>query len=130
MTLAYLAAIVAGILGWIPVMIDRDEFDLDDPSNAGFRTKPIASRAELLSTLDTGIANARRSLKSTTDRHLLSTWSFRLNGRSMLPQPRNIVIADSVFSHLAHHRGQLTVYLRLTESSVPALYGPSADELY
>jgi uncharacterized damage-inducible protein DinB len=48
----------------------------------------------------------------------------------MLPQPRNIVIADSVFSHLAHHRGQLTVYLRLTESSVPALYGPSADELY
>ncbi len=51
-----------------------------------------------------------------------------MGGRTVDQQPRYIMISSAVFSHLAHHRGQLTVYLRLNESSVPALYGPSADE--
>jgi uncharacterized damage-inducible protein DinB len=128
MTLGYLASLVSGILGWIPLMIDRDELSIDDPSSEGFRTKPQANRAALLSALETGLAAAHASLRATTDQHLLTPWAFKMGGRTIQQQPRSIMIADAVFSHLAHHRGQLTVYLRLVDSTVPALYGPSADE--
>jgi uncharacterized damage-inducible protein DinB len=128
MELGLLAALVANMLGWIMVMIERDELDLNDPANADFRTKPLATKAELLAALDRAIANARRVLEGTTDVHLLEPWSFKLGAYVAQKQPRHIMIADSVFSHLAHHRGQLTVYLRLLEAKVPALYGPSADE--
>jgi uncharacterized damage-inducible protein DinB len=128
MAVGYLASLVAGIPGWIPLMIDRDELDLDDPSNDGFRTKPQASLAGLLDQLDAGLAAARKSLEATSEQHLLKPWAFKMGGRVVQQQPRHIMIADAVFSHLAHHRGQLTVYLRLVDSTVPALYGPSADE--
>jgi uncharacterized damage-inducible protein DinB len=128
MALGYLASLVAGIPGWIPLMIDRDELNIDDPSSDGFRTKILPNRAALLSTLDAGLAAARRSLGATDDQHLLTAWAFKMGGKTVQRQPRNVMIADGVFSHLAHHRGQLTVYLRLADSTVPALYGPSADE--
>lgn len=129
MELGLLASIVAGILGWIPYMIDRDELDLSDPSNDSLRTRPLAGRSELLARLDAGLTAARASLARTTDQHLQLPWTFKMGGRPVQTQPRSIMIADAVFSHLAHHRGQLTVYLRLTDSTVPALYGPSADEI-
>ncbi|HET6170112.1 MAG TPA: DinB family protein [Terracidiphilus sp.] len=128
MELGYLAALVAGMLGWIALMIDRDELDLNDPSSQGFRTRPLANKAELLASLENGAASARRALESTTDEHLHRPWAFKMNGNPIQQQPREVMIADAVFSHLAHHRGQLTVYLRMVSSTVPALYGPSADE--
>ncbi len=130
MELGYLAALVAGMLGWIAFMIDRDELDLDAPSSEGFRTKALATRAELLASVDTAVANARRALEGTTDAHLHTQWAFKMRGRAVSQNPREIMISDAVFSHLAHHRGQLTVYLRLAGSTVPALYGPSADERF
>jgi uncharacterized damage-inducible protein DinB len=130
MELGYLAALVAGMPGWIAFMIDRDELDLDQAESEGFRTKPLATRADLLASLETGLANARRALESETDDHLLTPWAFKMGGHVVAQQPRHIMIADAVFSHLAHHRGQLTVYLRLASSTVPALYGPSADERF
>lgn len=128
MTLGHLAALVANILGWIPAMVECDEFDLDDPANASFRTTPVALRADLLAALDKSTADARRALEATFDEHLLTPWTFKMGGRTAYQRPRYLVLADSVFSHLAHHRGQLTVYLRLHDAKVPALYGPSADE--
>jgi len=128
MALGYLASLVSGILGWIPLMIDRDELNLDDPANGGLRANPEPTRADLLSTLETGLAAARQSLAATTEQHLLTLWAFKMGGKTVQQQPRHIMIADAVFSHLAHHRGQLTVYLRLVDSTVPALYGPSGDE--
>lgn len=128
MELGYLAALVANMPGWIAFMIDRDELDLSDSSGENFRPKVAASRAELLAAHDAGVANARRALESTADDHLLTPWAFKMNGQVVSRQPRYLMIADAVFSHLAHHRGQLTVYLRLNDASVPALYGPSADE--
>jgi uncharacterized damage-inducible protein DinB len=128
MALGYLASLVAGILGWIPLMIERDELNVDDPASEGFRAKPQPTHADLLSTLDASLAAARKSLSATNDQHLQKTWAFKMGGKTIQEQPRHIMIADAVFSHLAHHRGQLTVYLRLVDSTVPALYGPSADE--
>lgn len=128
MTLGYLAAMVAGMLGWIALMIDRDELDMDDRANEMLRTRPLSTSAELNSILDKAVGEARRALESTNDAHLLTPWAFKMGGQVIQQQPRYIMITDAVFSHLAHHRGQLTVYLRLNEAKVPALYGPSADE--
>jgi uncharacterized damage-inducible protein DinB len=71
---------------------------------------------------------ARESLKGTTDEHLMTSWRLLVGGTVVLEQPRYAVLQNSVLNHLAHHRGQLTVYLRLNEAPVPAIYGPSADE--
>jgi uncharacterized damage-inducible protein DinB len=128
MEFGYLAALVAGMLGWIAFMIDRDDLTLDGAGSEGFRTHALNTKAELIASLDTAVANAKRALESTTDEHLAKPWAFKVGGKTAMEQPRSIMISDAVFSHLAHHRGQLTVYLRLLESKVPAIYGPSADE--
>ena len=128
MEFGYLAALVAGMLGWIAIMIDRDELNLDASDSEGFRAKPVDTKTDLLLSLDAAVANARRALQSTTDEHLATPWAFKIGGKSVSENARSIMISDSVFSHLAHHRGQLTVYLRLLDSKVPAIYGPSADE--
>jgi len=130
MELGYLAALVAGMPGWIAFMIDRDEIDFGDPSSASFRTKALTSRVELLAGFDAAVANARRALEGSSDDHLLTPWAFKMGGQTLQKEPRYLMISDAVFSHLAHHRGQLTVYLRLADSKVPALYGPSADERF
>lgn len=128
MEFGYLAALVAGMLGWIALMIDRDELNLDAADSDRFRTRPLAGKAELVASLDSAVADAKRALQSTTDEHLATPWAFKTGGKAVSEQPRSTMISDAVFSHLAHHRGQLTVYLRLLESKVPAIYGPSADE--
>jgi uncharacterized damage-inducible protein DinB len=130
MRLNYLAALVATMPGWIALMINRDELNLDDPASEGFRTTIRSSKADLLAAHDAAVADARRALQSTTEEHLLTPWAFKMHGQVVQQQPRYQMIADAVFSHLAHHRGQLTVYLRLNEAPVPALYGPSADERF
>lgn len=129
MELGYLAALVASMPGWIAAMIDRDELDLSD-TNHNFRTKAVATSAELADLADRSIAEARRALSSTTDEHLLTPWAFKMGGQTIQKQERYLMISDAVFSHLAHHRGQLTVCLRLNEAVVPAMYGPSADERF
>lgn len=128
MEFGYLAALVASMPGWIAFMIDQNELNLDAADSEGFRARSVTTKAELVASLDRAVANARRALQSTTDEHLATPWAFKIGGRAVSEQPRSVMISDAVFSHLAHHRGQLTVYLRLLESKVPAIYGPSADE--
>lgn len=128
MALGYLAALVATMPGWVSLVVDREELNLDDPRNEEFRTKPVATRAELLKQLDEGVNKARNALAGATEEHLKKPWRFIAGGKLQSNEPRYIMLTDSVFAHLAHHRGQLTVYLRLNDASVPAIYGPSADE--
>ena len=128
MELGYLAALVATMPGWPAFMVDRDELDLNDQSGASFRTKAVETRAELLRLLDEGVSNSRKALEGTTEAHLQTSWRLKMNDQVLADGPRYAMIADGALSHLAHHRGQLTVYLRLNEAKVPAIYGPSADE--
>jgi uncharacterized damage-inducible protein DinB len=128
MELGYLASMVATMPGWPALMIDRDELDLSDPSGATFRTKQVESRAELLSMLDEGLSKSRKALAETTEAHLMSCWRLKMDDQVLTEGPRYVMISDGALSHLAHHRGQLTVYLRLNDAKVPAIYGPSADE--
>jgi uncharacterized damage-inducible protein DinB len=128
MELGYLAALVASMPGWAEFMIDRDELDLQAPANAGFKTKAVGTRAELLRLLDEGSAKSRKALHNTTEEHLMKPWRLVMFGQVMTEGPRYLMLMNGMFSHRAHHRGQLTVYLRLNEAAVPAMYGPSADE--
>jgi uncharacterized damage-inducible protein DinB len=128
MPLGYLASLVATMPSWIVSMVEQNEFDMKSPEAAKYKPLQWSTRADLLAALDAAVGRAREALHHTTDEHLLTPWRFVIGGHVVSENPRHVMITDSVFSHLAHHRGQLTVYLRLNESSVPALYGPSADE--
>lgn len=128
MALGYLASLVATMPSWIVSMVKQDELDLKSPAATKFKPLEWRKREELLAALDAAVAEARDALRYTTDEHLLTNWKFKVGDHVVSEDPRQVMIADAVFSHLAHHRGQLTVYLRLNEASVPAMYGPSADE--
>jgi uncharacterized damage-inducible protein DinB len=130
MEMGYLAALVATMPGWPALMIDRDELNLADPANEIMRVKAVETRAELLSLLDEALAKSRKSLEGTTEEHLLKPWRLRINEKVASEGPRYMMIAESALTHMAHHRGQLTVYLRLNDAKVPAVYGPSADERF
>ena len=74
------------------------------------------------------MAEARRVLQNTTDEHLKKPWKLLVAGKVVREEPREIVLRDTMM-HLSHHRGQLTVYLRLNEAPVPSIYGPTADDM-
>ena len=77
---------------------------------------------------DKHVAKARESLSKAKDDFLLTTnWKLLVAGKVVSDEPRHVVLRDTL-NHLAHHRGQLTVYLRLNDKNVPAIYGPSADD--
>jgi uncharacterized damage-inducible protein DinB len=128
MQLGYLAALVATMPAWINFMVKQDSLDLSSPDSASFKPLDWKSRRDLIEKLDKGLAEAKQTLAQTNDDHLLTNWKFMIGGHVASEQPRYIMIQNAVLSHMAHHRGQLTVYLRLNDAPVPAIYGPSADE--
>jgi uncharacterized damage-inducible protein DinB len=129
MPLGRLAGLVATMPSWITMMIDQDELDLNPPggSSSSSFSRPLTTNRELLQALDEGVAGAHAALQRTTEDHLMKPWRLLVAGKVVAEQPRHIMLRDSI-NHLAHHRGQLTVYLRLNDVAVPALYGPSADD--
>jgi uncharacterized damage-inducible protein DinB len=124
MTLGYLAELVARMLSWPVFMINKDELDLATQE----KPRPLRTSRELVDALDQGLAEAREALANTTDEHLMTPWRMLVGGKVVSEQPRHLALRFGVFNHLAHHRGQLTVYLRLNDAQVPSIYGPSADD--
>jgi uncharacterized damage-inducible protein DinB len=127
MPLGRLAALVAQMPSWVALVIRRDDLDLNPPGGSSGSQHQPRTVTELVQALDEGTADARQALASTSDEHLMKPWRLLVHGRAVSEEPRHVVLRD-VFAHLAHHRGQLTVYLRLNEVPVPAIYGPSADD--
>ena len=125
MPLGYLAGLVASMPSWFTMMIRRDDLDLA-PTSGGEAPK-VPSGGELLATFDKSVAEALEAFSSTDDDHLGKHWQLKVAGNVVADKPRWVHISDT-FGHLAHHRGQLTVYLRLLEIPVPSIYGPTADE--
>ncbi|HKO54814.1 MAG TPA: DinB family protein [Thermoanaerobaculia bacterium] len=128
MPLGYLATLVATLPSWIALMVNQPELDLRPVDREPFRPPTRSTAAEYVAALDESVQQARQALSATTDEHLLTHWQLKAAGHVVTDQPRHIFIRDAVFNHLAHHRGQLTVYLRLNEAKVPSIYGPTADE--
>lgn len=130
MRFGYLASLVASMPGWIDLIVNRDESDFAPTGENNDKPKEWTKTADLLDIFDGNLRRARRALGSTTDDHLLTEWKLKAHGQLISNEPRYVNIQNNVLNHWAHHRGQLTVYLRLSGASVPALYGPSADEAF
>jgi uncharacterized damage-inducible protein DinB len=126
MALGRLAGLVASMPSWVTLIIEQDELDLTPPPGRGQYQQPATDK--LVEALDTHVTKARESLSKTNDDFLMTTnWRLRAGGNVVMDLPRHVVLRDTL-NHLAHHRGQLTVYLRLNDQTVPAIYGPSADD--
>jgi len=126
MPLGRLAGLVASMPSWVGLIIEQDELNLTPPPGQGTYQQPPTNT--LVSVHDSHVQKAREVLSRTTDEFLMTTnWKLLAGGHVVMNQPRHIVLRDTL-NHLAHHRGQLTVYLRLNGRVVPAIYGPSADD--
>src|SRR5689334_18071047 len=129
MQLGYLDTIVATIPAWLDMIVNMDELDINPPGGSKFRAPEWHTRKELLDQFEASLKKGREVLKATNDDRLLNTkWRMLSGGKLMMEQSRYEAIRSGVLNHMAHHRGQLTVYLRLNDAKVPAIYGPSADE--
>ena len=117
-------AYMQDLLGW-----EREPapYDRDPALNRRINERFQAMVLELLAAHDESVAAAVLALRQTNDAHLATSWKLLVGGRVVIEMPRYNMIADTL-THLAHHRGQLTVYLRLIGAAVPSIYGPSADE--
>ena len=127
MAFGYLSDLVANIPSWVGMAITLDELDIAPKDGPKYKPAPLNTSAEFVAALDKAVAQAREALQKTTDAQLETPWRLLAGGRLAFEQPRHQVIRDT-FLHSAHHRGQMTVYLRLLGSKVPSVYGPTADD--
>ena len=124
MSLGQLALHVASIPGNVASIVPLEQVDPPDFSNC-----PAAETAdELVPALEDSVANAKKILDGLDDQTLMATWRMVKDGKPIMEVPRIGVIRTVLLNHWYHHRGQLTVYLRLLDVPLPATYGASADE--
>lgn len=117
--LAELVAFGAGIITTEGMNFDKGEY------------KPLAAAngAEVLAAFDKNVAATREAIVGATDDHLRQPWHLIYQGRKLFEAPKIAALRAMALNHIIHHRGQLTVYLRLNDIAVPSIYGPSADEM-
>ena len=126
MTLGRLAEHLAELPGWVPISIHQPGFDVPARRPDGYASP--STRAEVLALFDKNVSEARTALSGRTDAELMAPWTLRAQGKEVFTMPKAIVLRGFVMNHLIHHRGQMTVYLRLQNVALPSIYGPSADE--
>lgn len=127
MIFGYLADMVATIPSWIALQVTKNDLDVAPADGSTMKQEPKKTSAALVQALEKTAADARAALEKTTDEHLNTPWQLKARGNVVLEGPRYAMIQDTI-NHWSHHRGQMTVYLRLMGAKVPALYGPSADD--
>jgi uncharacterized damage-inducible protein DinB len=120
-----LASHLAELPHWGRQILDADFYDL---ATAPKRVAVEAARAVVLETFDRHLGDVRRALAARSDAELAAPWTLRRAGHALLWMPRIAALRRFFLHHAIHHRGQMTVYLRLRDVAVPPLYGPTADE--
>jgi len=121
-SIAHLAQLVATMPGWITSTLKSPHIDL--ATAEGYRNQETRS---LLEQFDRHVQEARAAIAESSDEHFGTTWSLRMGEHVIMTLPRDVAVRQHI-NHFCHHRGQLTVYLRLLDVPVPSIYGPSADE--
>ena len=127
MPFGYLVSMVATIPQWVAMTMTQDELDLNPPGGSKFSMGDMRTSADLMHGLDKSMAAAREALQKGSDDSLAKPWRLLVAGATVMEVPRHVMLSDTL-NHWVHHRGQMTVYLRLLGAKVPALYGPSADD--
>jgi uncharacterized damage-inducible protein DinB len=122
MTMGYLALLVAEIPKWISTGLEKSEIDF-----ATFEHFNPKDTSELVKHFDENIEAAKNALRNSSDQELSEPFFLKSNGQTVFSLPKKAHIGSSI-NHLVHHRGQLTVYMRLNDIPVPSIYGPSADD--
>lgn len=125
MNMARLAAHVAEMPGWATMALTTDELDFE---KGGYNPAVAKSREHVLGILDENVKAAREAIENASDADFMKPWTLRSGEQIFMTLPKIAVVRGMVMNHTIHHRGQLTVYYRMTGVPVPALYGPSADE--
>lgn len=127
LSLGDLAVHVARIPFYCTLIIHDREMDLNPEGGMPFPKIPFTTTAALLTLFDGYVRDARASLAAASDSEMMEIWTLKNAGQVIFSMPRLAVYRAMVMSHLIHHRGQLTVYARMHDVPLPAIYGPSAD---
>jgi len=125
MKLGRLACHVAELTQFATSIAKSDSMDF---AKGEYIVIDAAGRAQLLEAFDQAAAGARAAIAGSSDEDLMKPWSLLMNGKPLMTMSKAGVLRTAMLNHLIHHRGQLSVYLRLTNTPVPSIYGPSADE--
>jgi uncharacterized damage-inducible protein DinB len=124
MTMGRLAGHIAELPAFSTAILTTEVLNFD---RGDYKPTAVMNRSEVLDLFDKNIAKAREAIAAATDDHMKESWHMIYQGKKMFEAPRTDALRSSI-NHLVHHRGQLTVYLRLNDIAVPSIYGPSADE--
>jgi uncharacterized damage-inducible protein DinB len=124
MTLGRLASHVAEMPSWAETTITTGKLVIG-PDFLPFNAK---TKAEILDFFDKSVVAGRAALAAASDEELSKNWELEYGGRVVMSMPRTLVLRNMVMNHMIHHRGQLSVYLRLNDLPCPGMYGPSADD--
>lgn len=119
---------LANMPKWTVMTMTDTSFDMAPLGGEQIREEPIDSVEGALEMFDANVAAAREAIANAGDEAMMTSWSLLKGGEEIISMPRIAVLRSFIMNHMIHHRGQVTVYLRLNDLPVPALYGPSADE--
>lgn len=126
MSLGTLASHLVDIPRWTPTILEKAGYDM--AAGAGVHHAQYSSADALLTAFDAHVKQARDTIATRSDAEMLAPWTLSAGEHVVFTQPRVGALRAFLFSHSIHHRGQLSVYLRLRDVPVPSIYGPSADE--
>ena len=123
-----LANHLADLPTWTLITMKQDTFDIAPPGAPPYQAELPKTTAELLAKFDKNFADARACIAEVDDAEFMKTWTMLKAGEKLFAMPKIVCVRSFIMNHSIFHRGQLSVYLRLIDVPVPALYGPSADE--
>ncbi len=126
MSVGELVKHLAEMPGWFGAIVEADSFDLDAAADAP--KKVYTSNDDALKDFDAGVAKARAIIAAKSDAEWMQTWTLKKGTQEIFSMPKAGVVRTLLMNHMIHHRGQLSVYVRLKDVPVPSIYGPSADE--
>ncbi len=121
-SIGHLAQLIAWMPGWITNALTETKLDLSAAPRYSYQ-----KTEDLLAMFDRNVAEARAAMENATDEQYAVMWSLTMGDRTLMSLPRGAVVRQNI-SHLVHHRGQMSVYLRLLDIPVPSIYGPTADD--
>ncbi|MBO0721969.1 MAG: DinB family protein [Blastocatellia bacterium] len=124
-TAGELASHIVECIGWADSVFNSEELDIDPTTYDPYQAKSVA---DLLRVFDDKVAICKGGLAGADDEAIMRPWRFKVMGQVKFEHAKADVLRDFILSHLIHHRGQFSVYLRLLNVPVPGSYGPTADE--